>query len=167
MKKLPGTIIAVAALAIMGVALAKEPGAALKNLGPAPEFSLQTLDGKTLSLASLKGKVVVVDFWATWCPPCVAEMPGFQELQTKYADKGVVFVGVSLDRRGAAQVKEFLQKNRITYAVGIGDSGHVEAFGGFDAIPTTFLIDRAGDIRHRKTGGMERDDFEKLLKPLL
>jgi peroxiredoxin len=167
MRKLFGYLPIVLAFAVIGAAMwAKTPDTGLSNLGKAPEFSLETLDGKQVSLASLKGKVVVVDFWATWCPPCVAEIPGFQELQAKYAEKGVVFVGVSLDRR-AEPVKEFLARNKVTYAVGVGDASHVDAFGGFDAIPTTFLIDRDGNIRHRKTGGMERDAYEKLLKQLL
>lgn len=88
-------------------------------------------------------------------------------MQTKYADQGVVFIGVSLDRQGPKHVKEFLETNDITYRVAMGDETHVEAFGGFNAIPTTFLIDRDGKIRHRKTGGMERDAYEKLLKSAL
>lgn len=140
---------------------------ALPVLGAAPEFSLATVDGRTVTLAELKGKTVVVDFWATWCGPCVAEIPGYVELQKKYADAGLVIVGVSLDRKGPKVVTEFMAKHGMTYAVGIDDGALAEAFGGVDAIPTTFLIDREGRIRHRKVGAMPPAEYEKLVRPLL
>ncbi|MBI2514360.1 MAG: TlpA family protein disulfide reductase [Opitutae bacterium] len=141
---------------------------ALPVVGKAPDFKLTTIDGKEITAASLKGKVVVVDFWATWCGPCVAEIPGYIELQKKYAKDGLVIVGVSVDRGGAAKVKQFAEKNGMNYLVAMGDDGALgEAFGGFDAIPTTFLIDRDGNIRHQKTGSMPHADYEALVKQLL
>jgi thiol-disulfide isomerase/thioredoxin len=141
--------------------------AALENLGPAPDFKLTTLDGQEVTKESLKGKVVVVDFWATWCGPCVQEIPGYIALQKKYAAQGVVIVGVSVDRGSPDKVKQFAQKRGMNYPVGIDAGELVEQFGGIEAIPTTFLIDRAGNIRHRKVGGMEHDEYEKLLKQAL
>lgn len=140
---------------------------ALPVLAKAPDFKLTTLDGKEVTAASLKGKVVVVDFWATWCGPCVAEIPGYVALQKKYAEAGLVIVGVSVDRGGSAKVKQFVEKNGMNYLVAMGDETIAEAFGGFDAIPTTFLIDRDGNIRHQKTGSMEHAEYEALVKQVL
>ncbi len=135
---------------------------------PAPAWTLTGLDGKPVSSEALKGKVVVVDFWATWCGPCVAEIPGYVELSQTYADQGLVIVGVSVDQGPAAQVKKFVQAKKMTYPVGIvEDDKMMTDFGGVEAIPTTFIIDREGRIRFKKVGAMEKEEFETLLKPLL
>lgn len=128
---------------------------------PAPHVTMTDLDGRSVSLAALKGKVVVVDFWATWCGPCRSEIPGYIQLQQKYAKDGLVIIGVSLDRQGAAVVKPFVKKEGMNYTVVIGDQDLVDAFGGFNAIPTTFLIDRAGMIVDKKTGSEETSEYEK------
>lgn len=130
---------------------------------PAPAWSLQDLAGKVVSADQFKGKVVVVDFWATWCGPCREEIPGYIKLQEKYGKDGLVIVGVSLDRRGPEAVRKFAEREGMNYIVVMGDAATVEAFGGFDAIPTTFLIDRDGKIRDRKTGAMATADYEKVI----
>lgn len=132
----------------------------------APAWSLQDLEGRPLTSADFKGKVVVVDFWATWCGPCVAEIPGYIELQNKYRDQGVVFVGLSLDA-GPDIVRKFVKARKINYLVGMADDDVQAAFGGFEAIPTTFVINREGRIHHKKTGSASKEDFEAILKPLL
>lgn len=134
---------------------------------PAPEWTLNDVDGNPVSFAQFKGKVVVVDFWATWCPPCRVEIPGYIELQEQYAKDDLVIIGVSLDRKGPEVVKSFMEKHGMNYVVVMGNEETVEAFGGFRGIPTTFIIDREGNIRDKKTGSEEKKIFEARLKTYL
>jgi len=130
---------------------------------PAPVWKLKDVNGNVVSSDQLKGKVVVVDFWATWCPPCRQEIPGYVDLQKKYAQDGLVVVGISLDQKGPAVVKQFVDRYQVSYLIVMGDEEVTKAFGGMDAIPTTFIIDRDGQIRDRKTGLVSRAVFEKTL----
>jgi thiol-disulfide isomerase/thioredoxin len=130
---------------------------------PAPGWALKDVEGKLVNFSSFKGKVVVLDFWATWCGPCRSEIPGYVKLQEKYKDKGLVIIGVSLDQEGPDVVKKFIGDLHMNYQVVMGDDAVVEAFGGVDGIPTTFIIDRTGTIRDRKVGAMETAEYEKVL----
>lgn len=134
---------------------------------PAPSWTLKDVDGKLVSSDQFKGKVIVVDFWATWCGPCRVEIPGYIELQKKYGDD-LAIVGVSVDAppSGARKVKDFVAKNGINYTVVMSNDEVLEAFGGAEgisAIPTTFIIDREGKIRDRKVGAEHTEEFEKRL----
>ena len=120
-----------------------------------------------ISSEQFKGKVVVVDFWATWCAPCRSEMPGYVALQKQYGPDGLVIIGVSTDQDGPAVVKAFIQKYGISYQVVMSNSDVEAAFGGMDAIPTTFLIDRAGMIRDKKVGAEPTASYEKRILALL
>jgi peroxiredoxin len=155
-------------LAFASIGAATTAHAAAVDVGsPAPSWKLTDMSGKTISSDDFKGKVVVVDFWATWCPPCVGEIPGYIELQKKYADQGLVFVGLSVDQAGAEVVNKFIAAHHVNYDVALADEKTQSAFGGFDAIPTTFVIDRTGHIANMKTGAMREAAFEALLEPLL
>ncbi len=133
----------------------------------APEWQLKDLNGKPVNLSDFKGKVVILNFWATWCPPCRQEIPGFIALQKQYADKGLVIVGVSLDEGGAAVVNSFVKKMRINYPVVMGDQKTAAAYGGIQVVPTTFVIDKNGKIAAQHDGGADRATFEGEIKPLL
>jgi thiol-disulfide isomerase/thioredoxin len=143
------------------------PAAPSTVLGRAPDWKLKDLEGKEVSFAQFKGKVVVVDFWATWCGPCRIEIPGYIELQDKYGKDGLVVIGISLDQGGIGPVKKFVQEQKMNYVVVMGDEETQALFGGMDAIPTTFLIDRAGNIRDRKVGVEEKAEYEKKIVAVL
>lgn len=133
----------------------------------APAWELPDLDGRAVKSGDFAGKVVILDFWATWCPPCRAEIPHFVELQREYGEKGLMIVGVSLDEKGPAVVKPFAGKFGINYPLVMGDQRIVEAFGGIEGIPTTFVIDRQGNIVKRHVGYGSKAEFESAIKPLL
>ncbi len=152
----------------LAIALAVTTGfAQAKTVPPtaAPAWTLKDVNGKEVSSADFKDKVVVVDFWATWCGPCRVEIPGYVALQKKYGDK-LAIVGISLDAQGPGVVKRFVEKNKVDYTIVMGNDDVVAAFGGeegIQAIPTTFIIDRDGMIRDRKVGAEHTDEFEKRL----
>lgn len=133
----------------------------------APAWKLQDLDGKTVSSDDLKGKVVILDFWATWCPPCRAEIPGLIDLQKAYEKEGLMVVGISVDQDGSSVLKPFVEKFGVNYPVLVADDKVQQAFGGFDAIPVTLVIDRQGRIVKRHLGLTEKDELEAEIKPLL
>lgn len=122
------------------------------DLGRAPEYAFTTLDGTPIHSEALEGRVVVVNFWATWCGPCKLEMPALQSLHEDKADDGVVVLGLSTDAGGVQHIREFLTERGITYPVGRASRAHRSAFGGIRGIPTTFVIDRQGVVQHRVVG---------------
>ncbi len=128
-----------------------------------PAWKLMDLNGHEVGSADLKGKVVVLDFWATWCVPCIGEIPGYIELQKKYGPQGLVIVGVSVDNKKPDYVKKFVQTKGMNYTVAMADDTITHAFGDLDALPTTFLINRKGRIVNRKVGAMPKDEYEKLV----
>ena len=133
----------------------------------APEFALKDAQGKTVSLADYKGKVVLLNFWATWCGPCKIEIPWFIEFEQKYKDRGFAVIGVSMDEDGWDAVKPYLEKNRINYRVLLGDDKIAEAYGGVENLPTTFTIDDQGRIAGTHIGLVSKSDYENEIRQLL
>lgn len=122
------------------------------DLGRSPEFAFVSLEGDTIRSADLRGEVVVLNFWATWCLPCRLEMPSLQSLHEDRASDGVRVLGLATDAGSEAPIRDFLGERDITYSVGRASSAHRRAFGGIPGIPTTFIIDPDGVIRHRVVG---------------
>ncbi len=133
----------------------------------AANFTLKDLKGKKVKLSDFKGRAVVLNFWATWCGPCKLEIPDLNSLAASYRKKGVVIIGIALDDKGAEVVKPFVEKNKISYPILIGNGEVVEAYGGFSAIPTTFFIDKQGVVRNFLTGMQPKAGFEREIKNLL
>ncbi len=140
-----------------------------KDRNPAPEFALKDADGKVLRLSDYRGKVVLLDFWATWCGPCKIEIPWFMDFERRYKDRGFAVVGVSMDEEGWPAVKPFIQELAINYRIVLGDDATSRNYGGVDALPTTFIIDREGKIAAVHIGVVSKrdiqDGIEKLLGP--
>lgn len=137
-----------------------------KALPAAPDFEVSALDGKVIKLSALKGKVVVIDFWATWCGPCVYEIPGFINLYNKYNKKGLEIIGFSVDRDRQA-VFDFVKNKGVNYPIAFADDELQEKFGGIQGLPTTFFVDKAGRIAGRVVGARDEAFFEKEIIKLL
>jgi len=138
-----------------------------KDRKTAPDFTLKDADGKVVKLSDYKGKVVLLDFWATWCGPCKIEIPWFMDIQRKVKDRGFEVLGVAMDDEGWEVVKPFAAKMGINYRLVIGNDITAQAYGGVDALPTTFLIDRTGKIAAVHVGLASKKDFEDGIEQLL
>ncbi len=150
-----------AALLLSVLALAACGPASSAKLRPAPAFELRELTGGTLSLASLKGKVVVLDFWATWCGPCIQEIPDYIAFWRKNQPRGIEVVGVVMDSGEPDEIMDFVREYRIPYRQLLGDEKTQEAYGATQGYPTTFVIDGEGIIRS-KTLGSPPNKFHRL-----
>jgi peroxiredoxin len=133
----------------------------------APDFSLKDADGRTVHLADYRGKVVVLDFWATWCSPCREEIPWFTQFERKNKDRGFAVLGVSMDDDGWSVVRPFLKELNVNYRVVLGDDKTADLYGGIEALPTTFIIDRDGRIAATHIGLAGKDEFEDAIEKLL
>lgn len=133
----------------------------------APNFTLEALDGKNLSLSDLKGKAVVVNFWATWCGPCKIETPWLVELQNQYGSQGLQVVGVAMDDSGKDEIEKFAKDMGVNYPVLIGKEAVGDAYGGVPALPESFFVGRDGKIVDRIIGLKGRAEIEDSVKKAL
>ena len=133
-----------------------------------PDFTVDDLRGYKISSADLHGKVVLVDFWATWCQPCKQEMPGYQKLLDRYGAQGFVVVGLKFDTMmDVEDPLRFAKKIGVRYPLAVATDDLKQKFGGIEGLPTTMLYDRQGILREKVVGFEYPDTFEGYLKPLL
>jgi thiol-disulfide isomerase/thioredoxin len=146
----------------MPVCLAAQQAQSLVNR-KAPEIARADLNGARVDLKSLRGKVVLLNFWATWCAPCLAEMPVFSAWQQQYGPQGFQVIGISMDD-DAVPVRKLLTKRKTTYPIAMGDAKLGERYGGVMGLPLSYLIDRNGVVRARFQGETEVSAIEKQVK---
>ncbi len=133
-----------------------------------PDFSLKDLQGRQLSSNELRGKVVLVDFWATWCQPCKKEMPGYQKLLDRYGQRGFVVIGFKFDTMADTEdPRAFVRRIGVRYPLAVATDDVKQRFGGIEGLPTTLLYDRKGILRQKIIGFEYTDVLESELKPLL
>jgi peroxiredoxin len=163
-------IVAVAAMLAFAPYMARR---ARNNSGPqsndwkgksAPEFSLESLDGRTVRLADYRGKGVLLNFWATWCQPCKIEMPWFEELQKEYGSQGLQVVGIAMDDASKEDIAKFAKEMGVNYPILLGKESVGDAYGGVQFLPSTFFIDRDGKVVDRIFGLRSRSEIEDDIK---
>ena len=169
-------VLVIAGMLIAGKHLTKPqaPGGSISGSNksikgqPAPDFQLMDLDGKTVRLADLRGKAVLLNFWATWCPPCKIEMPWFVDLQKQYGPQGLQIVGVAMDEGNAHDaVAKFARQMGLNYAVLLGNDRVADKYGGVDSLPTTYYIGRDGKIVSRVFGLVSHSEIEDNIRAAL
>ena len=134
----------------------------------APDFALKDANGATVKLSDYKGKVVLLNFWATWCGPCVIEIPWFQEFEQQYKSKGFEVVGVSMDEDGWSAIKPYVAAHKLNYRILLGNDSVSQLYGGLDALPTTFIIDRDGKFAFAPHIGLAgKDEYNNEIESLL
>ena len=133
----------------------------------APPFVLKTLDGHALRLSEMRNRPIVLDFWATWCAPCRAAMPHFNDLQARYASKGLAIVGLSVDENGPAPVKRYAASAGVKFAIVMANDDVLDAYGPIRAIPTTIFINRKGEIVRRVVGLIDSETLDGYVQEIV
>ena len=134
---------------------------------PAPDFSLKDANGDAVKLSDYRGKIVLLNFWATWCGPCTEEIPWLIEFEQQFKSQGFEVVGVSMDTEGWKVVKPYVSQHKMNYRVLLGDDAVGQLYGGVDSLPTTFLIDRAGNIAYPHVGLPGKNEYLDEIQTLL
>jgi len=150
---------------ILAITLARA-GTAADLRKAAPDFRLTDARGKSVKLSKYKGRVVLLDFWATWCGGCKVEIPWFMEFASRYKHLGLTVIGVAMDEDGWKSVKPFLREKKLNYPVALGNGDLAKRYGA-DSLPMTLLIDRKGKIADAHTGLVDKSEFESLIQALL
>ena len=138
-----------------------------QNKFEAPDFTLQNIEGEEITLSDLKGKIVFINFWATWCGPCRHEVPAFVELQDEYGTDNLAILGISIDQGDLSVVPEFAKSYNINYEILYANAQVVGTYGGISSIPTTFIVDRDGYLRDRLVGFPGKDYFVQVINFLM
>jgi thiol-disulfide isomerase/thioredoxin len=130
-------------------------------------LTLRTLQGRKFNLRQYRGKVVLLNFWATWCPPCRAEMPDLIKMQREYGSKGLQVIGITYPPQEAAEVRQFIRKLKVNYPIALGTTETKTLFSQAEVLPLTVVIDRRGNVRDLIEGILLPKEFEQMIKPLL
>ena len=138
-----------------------------KERKPAPEFTLKDANGSTVKLSDYRGKVVLLNFWATWCGPCALEIPWFIEFEQQFKARGFEVVGISMDEDGWTAIKPYATEHRMNYRVLLGNDSVSDLYGGVEALPTSFVIDREGKIATVHVGLAEKNEYIDEIQGLL
>jgi thiol-disulfide isomerase/thioredoxin len=159
----------IAAMLFAGVRAARKNRAGGSPAGQligrvAPDFDLPSLDGKNLKLSDLRGKAVLLNFWATYCGPCKIEMPWFVELQKEYGPRGFQIVGVAMDDASTEEIAKFVKQMGVNYPILLGQESVGQSYGGVGVLPTTFFLDRDGKLIAREFGLQSRSVFVDHIK---
>jgi len=133
----------------------------------APDFTLKDADGRAVKLSDYRGKVVLLNFWATWCGPCKVEIPWFIEFENQYKDQGFAVLGVALDEEGWDVVRPYIAEKKVNYRVLLGDDATAQMYGGVESLPTTFLLDRNGRIASVHVGLVSKSNYQNEIIQLL
>lgn len=152
---------------IFAVLMAVSPIIAVGQTSHAPALVLKDLRGRALRLSDYKGKVVVLNFWATWCPPCRAEMPDLIRMQREYRSRGLQVVGITYPPEEIAEVRQFVRKLGVNYPIALGTIETKSLFDETETLPLTIVIDREGKVRERIEGILLPQEFEQKIRPLL
>jgi cytochrome c biogenesis protein CcmG/thiol:disulfide interchange protein DsbE len=152
---------------ILVIVLALSPAAAMAQGKKAPALALKDLQGRKVSLSDYKGKVLLINFWATWCPPCRAEIPDLVKMQREYKNRGLQVIGITYPPETIREVRQFSRKLRINYPIALGTKEIKSLFDQSETLPVTIVIDRDGNIRNRIEGILLPEEFEQKIKPLL